>query len=107
MLLLFSTRYPDEQSSGEIELEPMKSYYVEAIMVKRGDGSDNLSVGARFPSGRMARPLPASFITQTRLNTVSKKHELPRAKFRSEKGTGFDTENEEIALAFRYYRRYK
>ena len=71
-------RNPDEQTSGEIELDAMKSYYLEAIMVKHGDSNDHLSVGARFPSGMMARPLPAQYITQTRLSTVSKKHSLPR-----------------------------
>ena len=81
-----SVRYPDEQSSGEIELEPMKSYYIEAIGVKSGDGNDHLSIGARFPSGVMARPLPATYITQTRLNTVSKKHLLPHSIAYNERG---------------------
>ena len=76
--ILLNFRNPDEQTSGEIELDAMKSYYLEAIMVKHGDSNDHLSVGARFPSGMMARPLPAQYITQTRLSTVSKKHSLPR-----------------------------
>ena len=37
-------------------------------MVKHGNGNDHLSVGARFPSGIISRPLPASFMTQTRVN---------------------------------------
>ena len=80
------TRYPDEQSSGEIELDAMKSYYMEAIGVKGGDGNDHLSIGARFPSGLMARPLPSTYITQTRLNTASKKHTLPHRTVHTEKG---------------------
>ena len=64
----------------------MRSYYIEAIGVKSGSGNDHLSIGARFPSGIMARPLPATYITQTRLNTASKKHTLPHSNVNTELG---------------------
>ena len=66
VVLFYSCRHPDEQSSGEVELEGKRTYYIEGIAVKHGEGDDHFSVGVQLPSGRYVRPLTEDFIQQTR-----------------------------------------
>ena len=52
--LIFS-RYPSQQSSP-VQLVKGKAYYMEALM-KEGGGGDHITVGVKFPSGTLQRPI--------------------------------------------------
>uniref|UniRef100_A0A7M5UUZ4 PA14 domain-containing protein n=1 Tax=Clytia hemisphaerica TaxID=252671 RepID=A0A7M5UUZ4_9CNID len=58
--------HPDEQASGEIQLEGNRTYYLEGISVKHGQGDDHFSVGVQLPSGRLVRPITEDLMQQTR-----------------------------------------
>ena len=58
--------HPDEQASGEIQLEGNRTYYLEGIAVKHGQGDDHFSVGVQLPSGRLVRPITEDLMQQTR-----------------------------------------
>jgi len=58
--------HPDEQTSGEIQLEGNRTYYLEGISVKHGQGDDHFSVGVQLPSGRLVRPISEDLMQQTR-----------------------------------------
>jgi len=57
--IIYTLRYPDMQTSREINLQQGEYYFMESFM-KEGSGGDDLSIGVRLPDGKFDLPISSN-----------------------------------------------
>ena len=64
-------RYPNDQVTQKVWLAAGKSYYIKALM-KEGGGGDHVSVGVRYPGGKLDRPISNNIFQEPGKTFVNK-----------------------------------